>query len=376
MTQRRSQARWVASRQRWQISIQRDGERKTFTDKTPGIKGKFAAERKADKWLKQGTLDSTIRLEKMWQMFLDYLKPDENGRSANGSGYVNYNDTKSIGNVHILPNLKTKKMCNITQADWQSCIDKAYKRGLSKKSLKNIRGKITSFYNFATDNGLDMRPLRKLKIQDDAPVQEKNILQPADLDILFTETTLTTRGKEEECFYIHAFRFFVLIGLRRGELCGLMKSDLSGEYNEILHINRSINDYNMETKGKNENARRWMVLPDRAIEELHQQEEMLKRHGIISPYLFPDEYGNRLDPKRLYKQWCRYRKQYDINCSLHELRHTMISLNKNTVPTELLKLVVGHSKDMDTIGIYGHEVEGEKQTAKELMNQTIKTYIK
>ena len=373
MTQRRSQARWVASRQRWQISIQRDGERKTFTDKTPGIKGKFAAERKADKWLKQGTLDSTIRLEKMWQMFLDYLKPDENGRSANGSGYSNYVNLESIGRVHILPSLKTKKLCNISTADWQRCIDKAYKQGLSKKTLKNIRGAITTFYDYAERNNIDMPPLRKLRIQDDAPTKEKNILQPDDLEVLFNNDTITVRGKEEKCFFIHAFRFFVLTGLRRGELCALPKSNIE---NDIVYIRQSINKHNIITKGKNKNANRWFILPYLAQVELEKQQELLKQHGIISPYVFPDKDGNMLLPQHLYKQWNKYRNEHDISCTLHELRHTMISLNKNTVPPELLKQVVGHSAAMDTFGIYGHEVDGEKVQAVNLIDKTLQTYIK
>lgn len=376
MTPRKNEASWIESRQRWQISIQRDCERKTFTSKTAGKQGKIEAERKADKWLKQGALDSSARLEKMWGIFLEYNKPGKNGKSSNGSGLSNYVQLESIGRNYILPDLKTKRLCNISTADWQSCIDNAYKKGLAKKTLKNIRGAITRFYDFVVNKNIDMPPLRKLKIQKDAPEGERKILQPADLDTLFNSNTINIYGKDIECFYIHAFRFFVLTGLRRGELCGLEKSDLSGEHNEILHINRSINDYNIETKGKNENARRWMILPDMAMEELRQQEEMLKHHGIISPYLFPDEYGNRLEPKHLYAKWCTYRKQHGITCSLHELRHTMISLNKNSVPPELLKLVVGHSQTMDTFGTYGHEVEGEKQTATNLINQTLRTYIK
>ena len=376
MADRKNEARWIESRCRWQINVQKDGQRKTFTSTITGKKGKIACEKKADLWLSSNTVTSNIRLEKMWQQYLEHLKPDENGKSANGSGYANFIKLQSIGNNHILPNLKTKKLCNITQADWQACIDKAYKKGLSKKTLKNIRGKITVFYNFAADNGIALQPLRQLKIHEAAPVKGKRILQPAELHTLFTEDTVTIYGKEAECFYIHAFRFLVLTGLRRGELCGLMRSDISGENSDIIHINRSINEYKIETTCKNENARRWFILPLLAQKELQAQQQLLRKGGIISPYLFPNEYGECLDPKELYRHWKRYREQHRISCSLHELRHTMISLNKSTVPPALLKQVVGHSAAMDTFGIYGHEVDGEKQLATNIINQTLQNYIK
>ena len=90
---------------------------------------------------------------------------------------------------------------------------------------------------------------------------------------------------------------------------------------------------------------------------------MLRRAGIISPWLFPDPEGECTDPKLLYERWDRYRKQHGISATLHELRHTFVSANKADMPLELLKGIVGHSASMDTIGIYGHEIDGEKLRA-------------
>ena len=41
---RRSEAIWVEARERWQINVQRDGKRRTFTSSTPGRRGKHEAE--------------------------------------------------------------------------------------------------------------------------------------------------------------------------------------------------------------------------------------------------------------------------------------------------------------------------------------------
>lgn len=39
-------------------------------------------------------------------------------------------------------------------------------------------------------------------------------------------------------------------------------------------------------------------------------------------------------------------------------RHTFVSMVKR-LPEGLIKPVVGHSKDMDIYGTYGHEIDGE-----------------
>ena len=48
------------------------------------------------------------------------------------------------------------------------------------------------------------------------------------------------------------------------------------------------------------------------------------------------------------------------------MRHTFVSISKQ-LPEGKVKSLVGHSRNMDTYGIYGHEVNGElERTAKEL----------
>lgn len=48
---------------------------------------------------------------------------------------------------------------------------------------------------------------------------------------------------------------------------------------------------------------------------------------------------------------------------------------KNEIPTETLKLWVGHASSMDTFGVYGHELSGEKKESSKVVNLTMKNYI-
>lgn len=54
-----------------------------------------------------------------------------------------------------------------------------------------------------------------------AKTKGKKILQPDAINKLFEIDYIMDHGKEKKCFLIYAWIFFVLTGLRRGELCGL-----------------------------------------------------------------------------------------------------------------------------------------------------------
>lgn len=352
-TRRISEAIWIEGKSYWQIKVQKNGIRKAFTSSLKGRKGKHEAEAKADTWLESGTTD--MRFEDAWAQFLAY-QMDHNGSS-------NYENLEIDGRLRILPQLRMHKLSKITPAMWQRCIDNAAASGLSRRTCLNLRQSISAFVTFARRNRWTIETLEKgdLRIPNNAtPQKQKNVLQPADLQTLFTADTCT-RGKQVEfVHYIHAFRFLTVTGLRRGELCGLRREDVR---DGILTVSRSINSYNEITSGKNDNARRVIVLPKIAQRILTDQSLMLRRAGIISPWLFPDPDGECTDPKIFYERWDRYRKQHGIASTLHELRHTFVSANKADMPLELLKGIVGHSVSMDTIGIYGHEIDGEKLRA-------------
>lgn len=358
-TGRRAEAIWIESRKLWVIKVQRDGERKSFSSSTPGRKGKRKAEALADEWLISGKSDMPFQLA--WEQFLDY-QMSHNGR-------VNYRNYESLGRIYLLPNIKATAISRIRPMQWQKCIDKAIESGLSQRTCKNICDTITAFYKFADRMRWKTIELKKgdLDIGKAKPRQEKKILQPDELRILMSRSTVVKNKKEIEAFYIHAWRILVLTGLRRGELCGLQWDDVT---DDTFHLQRSINLLGDITNGKNENARRDVPLSGMALRELEAHKRMLDAMGIHSKWVFPDEWGEVTDPNRLYMQWKYFCRTHGITSSLHEMRHTYISVMKNDMPEQMLKDLVGHSVDMDTFGVYGHVVKPEMQRAREIMDST------
>lgn len=74
MSERKNEAAWIESRSRWQINVQDNGVRKTFTSALAGRRGKADAERKAEKWLKDHTTSEKTRVDVFLDQYTDYLK--------------------------------------------------------------------------------------------------------------------------------------------------------------------------------------------------------------------------------------------------------------------------------------------------------------
>lgn len=286
---RKNEAKWINDRSRWQINVQIDGVRRTFQSPIRGTKGKIEAEKKADKWLETGQQRIKVRMGALYPVFLEEIKTL--------TSTPNYIKHEQIGRLWLLPKLKQKRIVAITEQHWQNCITAAYKQGKSKKTLEHIRGSITAFCRYARKQSIPVYRPEDLIIPKDAPVYDKKILQPDDIKKLFNTDTITYRGREKSVYYIHAFRFIVLTGVRRGELCFLKRSHIK---NDVVSIKGSINSLCEETKGKTKNAQRWFALSKHASNVLADQKQMLKGRGILSPYLFPDEEGKCLDPNYLY----------------------------------------------------------------------------
>lgn len=359
---RTNEATWSDSAQRWRIAVQRDGERKQFYSSKAGRKGKLEAERKADEWLERGEIKE-MRFGEAYDKFIEDKK-----RECGTSWIV---QLQTMGKLHLKPTLEHKYVSSITQNDWKSCVLDAHERGLSRKTLTNIRAAITNFATWCEDAGIEIKRIKQIKLPD-APVKEKVILSTDDIKTLMTVDTLQWRGHPSRCWYINAWRLMVVLGLRRGEVCGLQRDDVK---DGKLTINRSVNCHQEITKGKTKAANRTIVIPAHAQKILDDQAALLRSAGIVSRWLFPDGDGCMSDPNNVYKRWKSYADQHGIKSNLHELRHTHISLMQDTVPENMLKRMVGHTKNMDTFGVYGHEVDGEAAKAAALVDGVFNSLI-
>ncbi len=350
---RTNTAKWIESRGRWQINVQRDGIRKTFTSSTPGRAGQLEANRKADRWLDDGIADGKIKVRQASEQYVEHLKI-----TTSKSNWIKY---ESAFRNHINPYIGSVRVENLTEQQLQNVIDRAYGKGFAKKTLSNLRSCLVAFVKFCRKNKYTTLFPESLTIPRDARVCEKHILQPENLKILFSNNTTLYRGKEKPDIFIYAYRFHVLTGLRPGELAGLKWEDIR---DGTVYLRRSINVLGEVTTGKNQNARRNFLLNIYTSAILEEQKKLLKDLDIDSEYVFCDKWGEPISNDLYNKHWKRYCEFHNIPpVTPYELRHTFVSAVK-TLPEGYLKGLVGHSKDMDTYGVYSHEMDGDmKETA-------------
>lgn len=365
MATRKNEAYWVEKAQRWQINVTNDdGKRKTFVCGTPGKKGKIAAERKADDWLENSCVNSTTRVEKMFDAFVAGLK-------ARKVSYGYWQPYESIGATWVKPAIGTKRVGKMSEHDLEAIVQTAFDAGRSERYLRNIKICLMAFLKYCRKCKATTLHPEEFLVPKGAPKSDKTSLQPDEIKVLFASDRTNRKGKEQEEFYIHAYRIFVLMGFRPGELIALDARRDVDEAGGYITVNGAINSHNERTKGKNENAHRRKKISALARVELDAQKAMLRRRGIISPYVFPAPDGRFISQKELREAWHDYcvhnkigyrgqsaRTKGDRYITPYELRHTHNSVNKE-MPQALKKLSMGWSESFDGDAVYSHELDGD-----------------
>ena len=228
---------------------------------------------------------------------------------------------------------------------------------LSRKTIMTIRSTEISFLKWCRRNRYStMFP--ELSIPKNARMGKKKILQPTALKVLFDVDTRLYYGKLVFDEYIYAYRFAVATGVRPGELVGLWYGDIKGN---TVNLRRSINRLDEETTGKNENAIRSFDMGEEAREAYEAQVALLKASGIPLNYTTP--LFQIQNQRALFKRWKKYQRDNGIEpqVTLYEMRHTFVSIESGVLTDSQLKMLVGHSKNMDTAGVYRHELDGQRE---------------
>lgn len=164
----------------------------------------------------------------------------------------------------------------------QDIINNMYAAHRSRKHIRNLSATITEFLKYCRKRKVTTLLPENLEIPHGASNKGKTVLQPTDLVTLFSVDTVELYHVRKPEQYINAYRFQVLTGLRPGELVGLRWSDINENF---IKIQRSINYFGEETKGKNENAIRGFILSDLAVQVLENQKKICptKRNSLNQP---------------------------------------------------------------------------------------------
>ena len=354
MRSRRAEAVWIESRSRWQINVQRDGERKTFTSSTAGRLGKHEAEQKADHWLEKFSTDQ--RLGNAWELFIADKRNEVTTRTVNNLDQVWKHITKRIS--------ENKRLSMITVYDWQCILNGMKQEDYSSNTINMVKATITSFSRYAINRRWDCEEIKEGMLvipRGSRPAKEKEALSDASFKALFELDDIDNR-------FIYLYQLLALTGLRISEAIPLEWDDIS---DGMIHLQRSVGLNNEIRHGKTKNAMRNVPIIPQAQSVLDEQRSFLFRFKLADTKLvFPDiNSGLMATYATVSRQWEKVQEQIGTSCSIHELRHTYISIVKSTVPMPLLKQVVGHSDSMNTLGVYGHEVKGDAELSARYIQQ-------
>ncbi len=208
MGRRTNTAAWLPNQKRWQIKVQKDGERRTFTSAKPGRTGQREANAKADAWLDDGIQSQNQRVDKVYTEFLEHKHQT--------TSFSNWRPMQGRWTNYVEPLIGRKYVSALTERDLQRVIDHAFSsRGLSRKSLTNLRTDLCSFAKYCRVGRLSTLFPESLTIPSAATSSEKKVLQPNDLAVLFRSEETTWRDHIVPEALIHAYRLAVLTRAHR-----------------------------------------------------------------------------------------------------------------------------------------------------------------
>lgn len=188
--------------------------------------------------------------------------------------------------------------------------------------------------------------------------KEKRALTEDELRVLLDKLdTLELDG------HVMAVYFICLLGLRRGEACALRWSDIASDKVIIRHaVQESTGELG---KPKSDSGKRTLPMAERLREKLEEWKP-------VHDKLFPDcefvcchNRGDMMLPQTLWIWWWKNRGSLECDLSLHELRHTNLTIVSRKLSVFGLKDWAGWSS-IEPAKVYIHNNESELRQAASL----------
>lgn len=245
-------------------------------------------------------------------------------------------------------------------------------KGLSEKSVKNIRGILSSVFDTAYKNHLiSENPVQNSKM----PVFEKNIKKEVETYSADEVKRLLAVAKASESHIYLFLLLAVFTGLRRGELLALTWDNIDFE-NKTLTVNKNRTGAcravtkQMNTP-KTNSSNRTIPLTDNIIDALRTEQKKQAENKVLFGNCYSEidnciirnkdgrPYSNLSCINRVVNRLME--KAQLKHCTIHGLRHTVASLlDDNGVPIQEISTLLGHKNVSTTEKIYIHR----KSTAK------------
>ncbi len=290
--------------------------------------------------------------EFVWDKYIDSKK----ARLGNDSRAVK--NEESIGNIYLLPKFSGQAIDSYKIQDYQDFINRLRLQNgdlPSKKYLSSVIATINSFINWAWETEyLYEQPRGKIYLPKDRNVKGKNIPTLEEFKRICQPTGL---------WHQPLIIFLCCTGLRPSEAIGIKAEDIIGD---AVYIKRGILSDKSISNGKTKNAQRVVPLCDLAKEQIR----IMRERCPNAEYIFCNSEGNITGQGRVYKQLQLICHKCGVReFSLYSCRHFFITYTADILGMSALRHTVGHSANMDSIGVYAHSTTEEQHQIKNSLNK-------
>ena len=280
--------------------------------------------------------------------------------------------------AHILPHLKGVPLKKVTPLQIQLILGNlsGQSKSLNDKAIQILRG----IFNAAVDNNLIAKSPVPLRLRSGGiATKEKAAL-----------TVEQSRQLLNAVFGTRAYLFCLIAlqtGMRRGEICGLMWSDIDFDA-QIIHVQHNAIFTNAQTVVssdlKTAAARRDIPIPPTLLALLTSE-----KNGSESPFVLHMDNGGALSQTSFSNLWDMVRRRtvdnpddlgtparnskmvrtLDFHVTPHQLRHTYITrLFESGQDIKEIQYLAGHTTIDMTLRVYTHyqHESRKKETAKKV----------
>jgi len=254
--------------------------------------------------------------------------------------------------LHVYPTIGRKKLRDIRAPAIYKTM--ANCEGLARSSQKNILQLIRAVFASAVDDNLLIRSPVPTRLEPGGYVSdEEKVLTPEQ------EQTLL-----DAAVGLAVYPFVLTMretGMRRGEVTGLMWSDIDFD-SGVIHVRRHVLTSATGHPEVVDGAKTKAGIRDLPLTDTLRDYLLERRKHSSSVFVFPTSNGTVYSAQGLSLLWKTLDKRAGFHSHPHQLRHTFATkLFESGLDIKQVQYIMGHSDPETTLKIYTHYRESSRR---------------